>query len=379
MSRPEVRLFGQVYSPAPRGLAVVAIEGGRITRIEPASRKPAGALGDATLRIVPGLIDIQINGAFGQDFSDPEADLALAARELPRFGVTAFLPTVISSPANRYAPCLANLRGPVDRVAAQPLGVHIEGPFLSELRRGTHDPGVLRDPSWPEAEQWLAQGNVRIVTLAPERPGAIELIDPLVRKGVVVSIGHSDATWAQAAAAVAAGASLGTHLFNAMRPFSHRDPAIAGFLLGNDVAASFIADGVHLAPETLRLICRAKRPGDLVLITDALAGLGVDDAAFELAGQDLVRDGLVARRRDGTLSGSLLPLPEAIRNVVALDVAPEVAIAAATANPARVIGDRRRGVLREGGRADVAVFDESWAVVATYVAGREAFGAARST
>ena len=374
MPRSEICLFGQLFTPGSRGLGCVTIAGSRIARVETVSRRPRDALGDASFRIVPGLIDIQINGAFGQDFSDPGADILLAARGLPRFGVTAFLPTVVSSPKERYAHCLANLALGFDPEAAHVLGVHIEGPFLSPLRPGTHDPGLLREPSWSEASRWLQGAQVRIVTLAPERPGAIDLVRALAAHGVVVAIGHSDATWPDAARAVEAGASLGTHLFNAMRAFSHRDPGIAGFLLTAEVPVSFIADGVHLAPETVRLICRAKRPRDLVLVTDALAGLGQAGGEIGLGGQAQVRDGDVARRPDGTLSGSLLPLNLAIRNLVELDVPEHVAISAASANPARVVGDRGRGVLRVGGRADVAVLDPDWAVVATYVAGHRAYG-----
>lgn len=373
MPASEFRLFGRMFTPAERGLGVVTLEGGRIAAIESATRRPRGAEGDASLRIVPGLIDIQMNGAFGQDFSDPSADLALVSRELPRFGVTAYLPTVISSRPERYGPCLANLNRPLTEGGAVPLGVHIEGPFLSPARPGTHDPATLRDPTWDEISPWLEQGKVRIVTLAPERSGAQEVTRKLVRRGVVVSMGHTDATWTEAAAAVEAGATLGTHLFNAMRPFSHRDPGVAGFLVANDVAASFVADGIHLAPETVQLICRAKRPRDLVLVTDALAGLGLPDGAFELAGQQLVRDGAVARRLDGTLSGSLLPLNLALANLVRFGVKEEVAIAAATANPARLLREKERGVLRVGSCADIALLDHDWSVVQTFVEGQLAF------
>jgi N-acetylglucosamine-6-phosphate deacetylase len=374
MSPPsDVRLFGRIFTPAEHGLGVVTVEGGQIRAIEPASRRPRGAEGGPTYRIVPGLIDIQVNGAFGQDFSDPCADLVMVCGKLPRFGVTAFLPTVISSPPDRYRPCLENLKQPVPEGGAVPLGAHVEGPFLSPARPGTHDPATLRDPDWGEISSWLGQGNVRIVTLAPERPGAIEAIRKLTLRGVVVSIGHTDATWSEAAAATEAGARLGTHLFNAMRPFSHRDPGVAGFLLTDDIPASFIADGIHLAPETLQLICRVKRPRDLVLITDALAGLGLTEGAFELAGQQVVRDGPVARRPDGTLSGSLLSLNLAIANLARLGVPEAVAIAAATVNPARLLRDRDRGVLHVGGRADIALLDDGWNLVQTLVDGRRAF------
>lgn len=377
MPRSEVRLFGQVFTPAERGLGLVTVAGGRITRIEPAARRPRGADGDGSFRIVPGLIDIQINGAFGQDFSCPTADVGLVNAGLPGFGVTAYLATMISSPPERYGPCLANLARPWVS-GAVPLGVHLEGPYLSPARPGTHDPAVLRDATWAEIATWLEHGNVRIVTLAPERPGALEATRGLVRHGVVVGLGHTDATWSEAAAGVEAGATLGTHLFNAMRPFSHRDPGVVGFLLANHIATSFIGDGVHLAPETARLICRAKRRRDVILVTDALAGLGLPEGGFSLAGEQLVRDGAVARRPDGTLSGSLLPLNLAVANLVRAGIDVDVAIAAATVNPARILGEKDRGVLRIGGSADIAVLDRDWSVVQTFVEGRSALsGSAR--
>jgi N-acetylglucosamine-6-phosphate deacetylase len=372
MARP-VRWFGQLFTPRSRGLAVVEIVDGRISAITPTTRQPRNAVGGPELRILPGLIDIQVNGAFGHDFSDPAADVAFVSRELPRFGVTAYLPTIISSPPAAYAPCLANIARARGKPGARVLGAHVEGPFLSPARTGTHDPANLRPPSPAEVERWLASGIVRIVTLAPELPGALELIATLRAAGVVPAIGHSDATWAEARAAVEAGASLGTHLFNAMRPIHHREPGIAGYLLTARVPVSVIGDGVHLALETLRFVAGAKSERDLVLITDALAGLGAPAGRVVLAGQELVSDGIVARRPDGTLSGSLLPLNRALGNLVAAGVSPEAAVRAATVNPARVIGSRSLGRIQPGGPATLTIVDDEWDVAATFVGGIAAF------
>jgi N-acetylglucosamine-6-phosphate deacetylase len=373
MPNVPVRLFGHVLAPHDRGLAVVTVSGGRIAEITPATRRPLGAIGGRGLRLLPGLIDIQMNGAFGEDFSSPTAALARPCQGLPRYGVTAFLPTVISSPTDAYASCLENLRGACPSGGAVPIGVHVEGPFLSPARSGTHERERLREPSWSEVSSWLPSGVLRIVTMAPELSGALAVIRKLKKEGVVAAIGHSDATWGEARLAVEAGATLGTHLFNAMRPFSHHDPGIAGYLLASHVPVTVIADGIHLALDTLRLIARAKCPSELIVVTDALAGMGTTAPTFELAGQVLVRDGDVARRSDGTLSGSLLPLNLAVRNLVDVGVRLEDAVAAATANPARVIGDASRGRIRVGGRGDVVLMDRDWKVVQTLVGGKLAY------
>lgn len=376
MTDQTYRLFGRLFTPTDRGLATVTIDpqAGTVAGIEATRRQPRDAMGGAEMLIIPGLVDLQINGAFGQDFSNPGADLAAVCRGLPRFGVTAFLPTIISSAPEVYGPCLANLRAPAGRGGARVLGAHVEGPFLSPARAGTHEPSVLRDPSWAEAERWLGAGPVRILTLAPELPGALPLARELVRRGVVVALGHSDATSDQARLAVEAGASLGTHLFNAMRPFHHRDPGIAGYLLASDVAVSVIGDGVHLGADTLRLVALVKSPRELVLVTDGVAGLGLEGGRFELGGRELVGDGVVARLPDGTLSGSLLPLNLAVRNLVEFGVPIVDAVSAATRNPARVLRERRElGRIRVGGSADLVVLDPDWGVLLTLVGGDVAY------
>jgi N-acetylglucosamine-6-phosphate deacetylase len=248
--------------------------------------------------------------------------------------------------------------------------VHVEGPFLSRKHAGTHNRACLRDPNMEEALAWLEHGDVAIVTLAPELPHAGELIRCLTERGVVVSMGHSHATWGEAAAGAEEGASLGTHLFNAMPPIHHRNPGLAGFLMASSLPVSVIADGVHVDLDVLRLVARVKAPAEFVLITDALAGLGMPIGRYELAGTEFISDGVVGRLPDGTLSGSLLPLNRAIRNLVNCGVAPSVAVAAATENPARVLRlNGSAGRVEVGGRADLVVVDRAWEVVATVIGG----------
>jgi N-acetylglucosamine-6-phosphate deacetylase len=370
-------LFGRLYAPDDRGLCLITIEGGRVAAIEPATEPAPGSRGGPTARIVPGLLDIQLNGAFGHDFTDPSADLEVVGRGLTRFGITGYVPTLVTSPAAAYGPALSHLRRPPGPREARALGAHIEGPFISPRHPGTHDPSQLRLPDTVEAAAWLEAGVISYVTLAPELPGALALISYLVDHGVRVSMGHTDATWAEAAAAAAVGATQATHLFNAMRPLRHRDPGVAGFVLANDVKAGFIADGHHLAFETLRIVARVKLPDEAHLVTDALSGLGMPPGRYRLAGLEYVSDGTCGRLDDGTLSGSLLPLNRALGNLVEfVGLDPADAVRAATLNPARTLGlDGSVGRIEVGRVADVALLDDAWEVQATFVDGLVAYEA----
>ena len=178
-----IRLLGHLYAPEDRGLCLVTVEDDRIAAIDPAGGARSGAIGGPAARILPGLLDIQLNGAFGDDFADPGARMERICRELPRFGVTGFVPTVVTSPPAAYGPALANLRRPPAAGEARVLGVHIEGPYISPKHPGTHDPAQLRLPDVREAASWLEAGDVAYVTLAPELPGALPLIEFLVRQG----------------------------------------------------------------------------------------------------------------------------------------------------------------------------------------------------
>jgi N-acetylglucosamine-6-phosphate deacetylase len=370
-----IRLFGHLYAPEDRGLCLVTVDGDRIAAIEPAAVPTPDSIGGPGARILPGLLDIQINGAFGDDFADASADMPRICRDMTRFGVTGFVPTIVTSAREAYGPALANLRRETGAGEARVLGVHIEGPFISPKQPGTHDPAHLRLPDVTEAETWLARGNVRWLTLAPELPGAVELVKFLVGRGVRVSMGHTDATWADASAAYDAGARMATHLFNAMRPFRHRDPGVAGFVLASDVVTGFIADGNHIAFETIRLVAKAKAPDEMYLVTDALAGLGMPPGRYFLAGREYISDGTCGRLPDGTLSGSLLPLNRAVANLVnkvGLDTS--LAVRLATLNPARVLGlDDTYGRVGVGRGADLAVVADDWEVLATIAGGTVAY------
>lgn len=295
---------------------------------------------------VPGLVDLQVNGIGDVDFvrADPAA-YRRGAGALAAAGVTSFRPTLVTAAEEELVTALR--RVPDD---ARILGVHLEGPFLAPGRLGAHPAGARRDPDRGLLERLLAAGPVRQVTLAPELPGALELVALLRERDVVVSLGHSDATAAEAARAFDAGATTVTHLFNAMRPFGHRDPGLAGAALARgDVVVQLIADGVHVADEALLVAVRAA-PTRYALVSDGV-GATLGGSAVDVAGG-------VARRPDGVLAGSAAPLLDGVRRLHALGVPVAEAVGAATVVPARLAGRRDIGVLRPGACADVLVLDD---------------------
>jgi N-acetylglucosamine-6-phosphate deacetylase len=317
---------------------------------------------------IPGFIDLQVNGFGGVDFLDADADgYRRAGAALLETGVTSFLPTLITAPVDELLAALAEV--PRNGERPRVLGVHLEGPFLAAERLGTHPALGRRDPDVALLEQLLEAGPVRVMTLAPELPGALELIDILCDRGVVVSCGHSDATAEQADAAFDRGARTVTHLFNAMRPLSHRDPGIVGAaLVRDDVIVQIIADGVHLAPATLLMVWRAAA-GRVALVTDSVAAASADAGSYSLGSVDLsVTDG-AARGPDGVLAGSVETMIEAVRNLHALGVPLEGALEAATAVPARVLGLTDAGRIDPGMPADVVVLDDNLEIESVFVRG----------
>jgi N-acetylglucosamine-6-phosphate deacetylase len=388
---------------AERPPSRITLQGGRIETITTESAPCPGDLVVEEGWIAPGLIDLQVNGAGGVDLTslaglavesppalrisgragraqgvgprsrdpaaldpcgDPDAGaggraLERVARVLVRHGVTAFCPTLVSAPAEMILARLPDLAPRRIAAGAASLGAHLEGPFLSPAHAGVHDARVLRPPTDAEVGTWLAAGPPTLVTLAPELPGGLAAIERLVQAGVRVSLGHSGADARQAQAALAAGATLGTHLFNAMPPLHHRAPGLVGALLASDATLCLIADGFHLDPLLIDLVVRRAGPGRVALVSDALSAAGTAAGGATLAGQDLVRDGSVLRRADGTLAGSLQLLDVALRNVHRWlpDLGPAALVEMVTGAPARAIGAHDRGRLASGCVADLLVFD----------------------
>ncbi len=316
----------------------------------------------------PGFVDLQVNGFGGVDFLEADAGAYRRAGDaLLETGVTAYLPTLITAPEEQLLAALGEV--PPDGDGPRILGVHLEGPFLSSARLGTHPPSARRDPDPELLERLLGAGPVRLVTLAPELPGAAPLIELLHLRGITVSLGHTDATAAEANAAFDQGVRTVTHLFNAMRPFRHRDPGIGGAALARrDVVVQIILDGIHLAPETAEVIWSAAA-GRVALVTDAVAGAGMTDGSYSLGGFEVdIRDGVVSGP-DGVLAGSTLTMIEAVRNLHALGVPLTNALAAASTVPASVLGLSSEGRLGPGLPANVLVLDDNLEIVRVLVGG----------
>lgn len=347
--------------------AVVIVHDGRIVSVGSRDELeiPSGAhfieLGDHIL--APGFIDIHIHGGAGHDIMarSPEG-LARFERSLTNYGVTSYCATTVTAPLGTTFESLAFLAQAKsltrDASRARPLGIHLEGPFISHARRGVHPPAHLLEPSPELFDQFwhAAEGNVSVMTIAPEVPGAIETITAAAGRGVLVSLGHSDATLAETQAGIAAGGRHATHTFNAMRPLDHREPGILGAVLANDgVTAEIIADGIHVHPEMVSLFVRAKGIDRALLVTDAISATGMGDGRFSLGKFDVeVKDGRC--EYDGRLAGSVLTLDRAVRNVREFArLLLQQAVQMATLNPARALGLGDLGIIAPGARADFAV------------------------
>lgn len=332
---------------------------------------------DATgLAAVPGFIELQLNGIDGHDFTSDPGAIAAVGSGPARYGVTAYLPTIVTSPRGTVDAALGAWHEWTPRAGVPiPLGLHVEGPYLSPERCGAHDPRLLRRPDPDEIGAWLEAGGVRILTLAPELPGAMEAIRQLERAGVVVSIGHTDADAATVGRGIDAGARSATHLFNAMSPLHHRAPGAPGALLADErVTVGLILDGHHLDPTVVAVVARAA-PGRVSLVSDAIAALGLPDGRHRLGDQLVeVRDG-AARLADATLAGAVVGLDACVRAFAEITGSPRAAIEAATVTPARLLGDTERGRLVPGARADIVLLDDQLRVRMTIIGGEIAYQA----
>ncbi len=333
--------------------------------------------------LAPGLVDIHIHGGAGHDVMNASAsELEHFERFLARRGVTSYFPTTVTAPIDRIAVALERLAAAIETVSArrregslraQPLGIHLEGPFLSHAKRGVHPPDQLQAPSLELFDHlWqAARGKVSLMTIAPELPKAEYLIGEAARRGVCVSLGHSDSPFESAIAAIAAGARHATHTFNAMRALDHREPGILGAVLSDDrLTADIIADGIHVHPSIVAAFLRAKGLDNAVLITDAISATGMGDGVYRLGGFEVTVTGNRCEH-DGRLAGSVLTLDRAVRNVMQFaNCSLQQAIRLATLHPARVAGFAgRKGQLVEGADADIVVLNASGEPIQTFVAG----------
>ena len=358
------------------GPATLEIEGGLVRRIRAGKAARGEDLKGAI--VAPGFVDLHIHGYGGHDTNSGELEELLALAELlPRYGVTAFLPTAVTAPHEellRVSRAVAEaVRAQGDRPrGARILGLHLEGPYINPEKAGAQNPAFIRRPSWEEFQAYwdASEGKIRTITVAPELPGALEFIKKAVKLGITVSIGHTAATYEETKAAIAAGARRATHLFNAMSPIHHRAPGAAvACLLAPEVVVELIADLVHVAGPMLELVWRTAGTERVALVTDAIPAAGLPDGHYALGGLEIeVREG-VARLENGALAGSTLSLDRAVRNMVSLGVPLPQALAMATVVPAAAVGAGELGSLEPGGRADFLVLDRELNIQRVYIGG----------
>jgi N-acetylglucosamine-6-phosphate deacetylase len=354
--------------------SVILVEGSRISAIghRDEIHVPPGTVDYVAtgMTVVPGFVDIHIHGAGGHDVMEGTARaLDRITSTVARHGTTSMVATTVTADVDETCESLEGIGkyirkheappGEEARLAAEILGIHLEGPFISKARRGVHPADNIAKPSVELLDKFMqaADGLVRMVTVAPEAPGAIEFIEHAVAAGLVVGMGHTDADYEQTRAAIQAGARHTVHTYNAMRPFSHRDPGILGAILTDpEVTAEVIADGVHVAGPAIQVLLGTKGFDTVLLVSDGIAATGMPDGNYKLGNfQVTVKDG-VARNSEGKLAGSTLTLDRALRNIVELGVPFVDAVRMATVLPARRLGlAGKKGIIAPGGDADLVI------------------------
>ena len=349
---------------------VIVVEGSRIAAIghRDEMRLPPDAIDYVAtgMTVVPGFVDVHIHGAGGHDVMEGDARaLDRITSTVARHGTTSIVATTVTAPVEDTCRSLqgiaqyirAHENAESDGLAAEILGIHLEGPFISKARRGVHPPDALAKPSVATLGKFIeaADGLVKIVTLAPELPGALELIAAAVAAKIVAAMGHTDADYDQARAAIHAGARHAVHMYNAMRPFAHRDPGVVGAILTDpEVTAEVIADLVHVAGPAIQVLIGAKGFDTVLLVSDGIAATGMPDGKYRLGNFEVsVKDG-VARNSEGKLAGSTLTLDRALRNIVGIGVPLQDAVRMATVLPARRLGlAGKKGIIAVGADADL--------------------------
>lgn len=368
---------------------VVLVEDGLISKL--GSREAVEVPARAVLQnfpgavLAPGFVDIHIHGSAGYDVMQcDQKGLERMATFLARRGVTSFLATTVTAERSALLAAVELLaeqihNWPSESAMATPFGIHMEGPWISKMQCGVHPIAAIENPSLEmfDCYHHAANGSLRLITIAPELPGAIELISEAVKRGVRVSLGHTDGALHDADAAIRAGATHATHTFNAMRPLNHRDPGVLGRILESEAtSAELIADGIHVDPVVIELFMRCKGADQAVLVTDAISAAGMPDGKYRLGTFEVTVTGDRCEL-DGKLAGSVLTLERAVRNVMRYsgwNLSQSVRLA--TANPARVLGESKRGTLSAGGRADMNVLSPKGEVIECFAGGQAMIGRA---
>ena len=343
---------------------------------------PAGAqeIVAAQQTAIPGFVDVHIHGAGGHDVMEgSEEAMSAVTRTVVRHGTTSFVATTVTASPDDTCRSVEGIarfiatQHETDEPRAEVLGIHYEGPFISPARRGVHPKEWIQLPSAELLEKLLhaASGNARILTIAPELLGAAPCIEAARNAGVVVAMGHTDATYEQARMGMARGVRHAVHVYNAMRPFSHRDSGVIGAVLTSpEVTAELIADGVHVEEAAMRLLLQAKGTGCVILVSDGISATGMPDGKYQLGKIEVTVSGGVCRNAEGNLAGSTLTLDRALRNIVALGVSLPDAVRMLTVNPATLLGiEFKKGALRTGADADIVLLDEGLHVTNVWARG----------
>ena len=370
----------------------VLIEDGRIQTVAPSHQitlpENVRCINGTGLYLVPGFIDLQLNGAIGLDFTTESRSIWPVAAHLPRYGVTSFLPTIITSPLTAVAAAQEVITNspPTGFRGAAPLGLHLEGPFLHPDKKGAHNPQYLRLPAETAVDdqmmaEWSIENGVKLVTLAPELDGALDLVRLLTARGIVVSTGHSTATFAQAQAAFDVGIRYGTHLFNAMPPLHHREPGLAGALLADErTTVGLIVDGEHVHPELVKMVWELVGNGRLNLVTDAMAALGMSPGIYQLGDFEVAVDDATARLPTGTLAGSILSMDTAVCNLITTTGCTLAeALPTVTSTPADLLNLPHKGRVAPNCDADLVLLDAELQVHTTLVGGQITYQKETST
>jgi N-acetylglucosamine-6-phosphate deacetylase len=329
---------------------------------------------------IPGFIDVHIHGAGGHDVMEGTNEaMSVVAKTLARHGTTSFVATTVTASPEDITRSVEGIARYITQQLstgasqAEVLGIHYEGPFLNKVRRGVHPAEWIQLPSAELLQRFLraAAGNARILTIAPELLGAIPCVKAAREAGLVVAMGHTDATYEQARAAIAQGVRHAVHVYNAMRPFSHRDSGVIGAVLtSSEVTGELIADGVHVEEAAMRMLLQAKGAAGVILISDGLSATGMPDGKYMLGKFEVTVAGGVCRNAEGKLAGSTLTLDRALRNVVALGIPLADAVRMLTLNPATLLGiEFKKGALRTGADADIVLLDENLQVTNVWTRG----------
>jgi N-acetylglucosamine-6-phosphate deacetylase len=362
----------------------LVVRGNRVEAVglEADVRPPDGATRVAlpNLTLVPGFIEAHVHGAGGFDVMHATWEtMTVISRKLASHGTTSFLPTTVSAPADVLTETVERLSGLIGTPfeGATPLGIHLEGPFINMQKRGTHRQASLHKPDAALLSKWIqrTKGRIKLLTLAPELDGAAKVAEVATQSRVVVGMGHSDASFLEATEAADKGVRYAVHTFNAMRQLSHRDSGIVGAVLSDDrVFAEIIADGIHVAPEIVRIFARAKGPRRMILATDAISATGMPDGSYALGKHHVDVVGGVCRDLEGRLAGSTLTQDKALRNLMQWSgMRLDDALLAVTANPAEALALEDRGRIEAGAFADFTLLDEHLQVAQTYVGGALVF------